>query len=209
MAERRRRSPAERPRDVPVGAALGAAKPPVSALPYATRRQLVAVGRARPEVLVAAFPLASGGEVLFQLLDEGELRRGGVYLLPAGGREARAPRFDELFREVAFRAREPGRARALGRLVERARLWARATRPRLSPVVLRRLGRLGAAAGRLDAGQQASGLAADALVLSLALVFASEEERYQRPRYKGCDLAAERVMELLRIGSRPGEAAAP
>lgn len=155
------------------------------------------MGRARQEVLVAAFPLASGGEVLFQLVDEGELRRGGVYLLGAPDAPARAPRFDELFREVAFRASPAPRARKLARLVERARTWARATRPRISPTVLRRLERLGAAARALDTGRPPAGLAADALVLSLALVFASEEERYPRPRYKGCDVAAGRVLELL------------
>ena len=166
--------------------------------PYPTRRQLVAVGRGRQEVLVAVFPLRSGGDVLFQLADEGELRRGGVYLQPPGVVEARAPRFDELFREVAFRAGEPRTARSLARLFERARRWAKATRPRLTPGVLRRLELLGTAASKLDGRGREGSLASDALVMAFALVFASEEERYPRPRYKGCDIAADRVLELVR-----------
>jgi len=164
---------------------------------YATRRQQVTVGRKRAEVFVAAFPVASG-EVLFQLADEGELRRGGVYLLPRGAERAHAPRFDEIFRDVAGKARSP-LARGLRPLVERAQRVARATRPRLTPSILSRIVKLGLAAARLDARHEGSvpGLPCSVLVLALALIFVSEEERYPRPRFKGSDVARERLLELL------------
>ncbi len=165
---------------------------------YTTRRQSVVVGRSRAAVLVAAFPVASGGEVLFQLADEGELRRGGVYVLAAAEEHARAPRFDELFRDLAAKARSKPLAKSLRPLVARARSVARATRPRLTPRTLARLVKLGAAGARLDSKhERIPGLPVDALLLALALVFASEEERYPRPRYKGSDVAVERIMELL------------
>jgi hypothetical protein len=163
---------------------------------YETRRQTVLVGKKRADVLVAAFPVASG-EVLFQLVDEGDLRRGGVYVLPRGESAAIAPRFDELFRDVAAKARAPEVARALRPLVERAQRVARATRPRLTANVLGRLVKLTRAGARLDERHTLPGLPCDVLVLSLALVFASEEERYPRPRYKGSDVARERLVELL------------
>jgi hypothetical protein len=164
---------------------------------YVSRLELVQVGRDRRRVLCAAFELPSGGEILFQLADEGSLRRGGVYWLPRGAALARAPRFDELFREVVARAARPSSARRLASLIERARRWALATRPRLTPRVLRRFTALGKAARRLDAGVTEGRVPADALVLAFALVFASEEERYPRPRYRGCDVAFDRVVELL------------
>jgi hypothetical protein len=164
-----------------------------------TRRDSVVCGRSLREILVAAFPLASGGEVLFQLADEGTLRRGGVYVRARGGGEARAPRFDELFRDVAAKAREPRLARALRPLVVRAQRVARATRPRLTPAALRGIERLAAAGAKLDVrfADAVPGLPADAALLALALVFASEEERYPRPRYRGSDVAVERVLELI------------
>jgi len=168
------------------------------ALSYTTRRQSVQVGRRRSEVLVAVFAVASGGEVLLQLADEGPLRRGGVYVLRDREQDARAPRFDELFRDVAAKARSSRLARALEPLIARARSAARATRPRLTPRVLARLEKLAAAGARLARRHEdAPGLPLDALLLALALVFASEEERYPRPRYKGCDVASERILELL------------
>jgi hypothetical protein len=165
---------------------------------FAFRTQLVLVGRKSQEVSIAAFPLAWGGEVLFQLIDEGDLRRGGVYLLGPGEAHGRAPRFDELFRDVAAKARVSGLAKPLGRLVERARTAARGTRPRVTPAALTRLVALGPASERIaEKFPEIPGLPLDALVLSLALVFASEEERYPRPRYKGCDVARQRIVELL------------
>lgn len=149
-------------------------------------------------MLVAAFPVASGGEVLFQLADEGELRRGGVYVQRSPEADALAPRFDELFRDLASKARSKLLARSLRPLVRRARSVARATRPRLTPGALDRLTRLSEAGARLDRRHEAvPGLPLDVLLLSLALVFASEEERYPRPRYKGSDVAVERILELL------------
>ncbi len=165
---------------------------------YETRRQTVLVGKKRADVLVAAFPVASG-EVLFQLVDEGQLRRGGVYVLPRGEGAAHAPRFDELFRDVAAKARSTVLARALRPLVERAQRVARATRPRLTARVLGQLEKLTRSAARLDTrhAKTLPGLPCDVLVLTLALVFASEEERYPRPRFKGSDVARERLVELL------------
>jgi hypothetical protein len=170
---------------------------------YETRRQAVRVGKNRATVLVAAFPLAAGGEVLFQLADEGDLRRGGVYLLASSAlassdEAARAPRFDELFRDVASKARSRSLGRALRPLVERAQKVACATRPTLTPRVLGRIVKLAAAAAALDRRHvDVPGLPVETLILALALVFASEEERYPRPRYKGSDVARERLLELL------------
>jgi hypothetical protein len=170
---------------------------------YETRVQAVRVGRKESRVLVAAFPVRDG-EVLFQLTDEGELRRGGVYLLAKGETEARAPRFDELFRDLAAKGGSPRLARSLRPLVRKARTVARATRPRLAPSALARLEELGERGARLAKGHPAApGIPIDALVLALALVFASEEERYLRPRYRGCDMAFERVMELLETRGKP------
>jgi len=176
---------------------------------YETRRQRVAFGRKRASVLVAAFRVPSGAEVLFQLADESGLTRGGVYLLDAGqGAEdaARAPRFDELFRDLAAKARSQPLARALGPLIARAQSAARATRPRLGPGALARLERLAAAGARLASRHEgAPGLPLDALLLALALVFASEEERYPRPQKRGSDMAFERIVELLAAGISGGK----
>src|SRR5579872_2660732 len=101
---------------------------------YETRLETVHSGKRATRILVAVFPLASDGEVLVQLADEAGLRRGGVYLR-GPGRPPRAPRFDEVFRDVAAKARHPALRRALVPLVERARKAARATRPRLTPGV--------------------------------------------------------------------------
>src|SRR5258708_5342742 len=63
---------------------------------------------------------------------------------------------------------------------------------------LYRLPEVAAAGTGLHSRREAvPGLPLDALLLTLALVFASEEERYPRPRYRGSDVAVERILELI------------
>lgn len=167
---------------------------------YAIRRQQVAVGRRRAEVLVAVFPLQGGGAACLQLQDEGSLRRGGVYLLERDdpARAGIAPRIDELVRGLRHAARDGGRARALRRLLPRAAAVARATRPRLGPGVLRRIEALLRAGRALDArAPEQEGLGAEALLAACLLLFVSEEERYPPPRWRGGQLLLERLLDAL------------
>ncbi len=156
-------------------------------------------------VLVAAFPLRGGGAACLQLHDEEGLRRGGVYLLAVDdpGAPARAPRFDELFGDLAAKLRaDPALRPPLLALLARARAAARAARPRLEPAALDELAAVLAAAADLDAGAGAppSGFTLEELVASCLLIFVSEEERYPRPRYQGADLAWERLVSAVGVG---------
>lgn len=165
--------------------------------PYAVRRQAVATGPER--VLVAVFPLAGGGAACLQLQDEGQLRRGGVYLLGEDHEDAPgvAPRFDELFGELAARKDDAPR---LEQLLREAQAAARATRPRLDPEALEGLLAIARAAAALDRGAAAGrggSLSAEALIVACMLIFVSEEERYPRPRYRGSDVALETLLEVL------------
>lgn len=164
--------------------------------PYVVRRQAVATGPER--VLVAVFPLEGGGAACLQLQDEGPLRRGGVYLLAEDHEDAPgiAPRFEELFGEVAARKADGPR---LEQLLREAHAAARATRPRLGPEALEGLMRVARAAAALDrgAGPRQGSLSAEALVVACMLIFVSEEERYPRPRYRGSDVALETLLEIL------------
>ena len=154
------------------------------------------------EVLVAAFPLLGGGAACLQLQDDGELRRGGVYLTPEddAGCPAVAPRFDELFADAAGKlAQDPSLRGLLVGLLERARDAARACLPQLSPEALAALMDLGREAHDLEArAPSAQGAFTwEALVLCATLIFVSEEERYPRPRYKGADVALERFLDVI------------
>ena len=165
----------------------------------------MAVGRQAAEVLVAVFPLSRGAACL-QLQDEGQLRRGGVYLLrrddPA--EPGIAPRIDELVRALRHAARAPRRAATWRRLLARAAAAARATRPRLGPGALRRIEAVLRAARALDApagpgpsettGGGPGETTAEALLAACLLLFVSEEERYPPPRYRGGELLLERLL---------------
>ena len=153
-------------------------------------------------MLVAVFPLERGGAACFQLQDEGELRRGGVYLTRADdpAAEAVAPRFDELFAEAARKLAGDDPLQAdLVKLLVRGRDVARGCLPRLDPESLDALLALGreAAAFEQRAPSGEAGFTWEELVLSAALIFVSEEERYPRPRYRGGDVALERFLEVL------------
>lgn len=146
------------------------------------------------------FPLANGGAACLQLQDEGDLRRGGVYLLAQDDpeRTATAPRFDELFADTSSKlAAHPDLAEPLAGLLLAARDAAKACRPRLTPEALAALGEVAQAAAVLDArAPTAAGTYTwEELLVSCMLIFVSEEERYPRPRYKGGDLALERLIE--------------
>lgn len=162
--------------------------------PYPVRRQRVRVGSEPAEVLVAVFPLRSGGAACLQLQDEGRLPRGGVYLLvkddPA--EPGIAPRIDELARGLqGVVGADARRARTLERLLRRAAKVARATRPRLSPGTLRRMGAL---------VRSAHALGCEPLLAALLLLFVSEEERYPSPPHRGAELLLERLLGLLPSG---------
>ncbi len=153
------------------------------------------------DVLVAVFPLASGRVACLQMQDEGDLRRGGVYLAPADDPEceAIAPRFDELFADAAHKVAGDSALRAvLVDLLERARDVARGCVPRLSPESLAALTDLGREANAIEEHAPAqAGFAWEELVVCVVLIFVSEEERYPRPRYKGGDLALQRFLDVL------------
>lgn len=170
---------------------------------------------------VAVFPLrASGGAVCLQLQDEGKLRRGGVYLLEVDEAEhlAFAPRFDELFADLAAKvSQQPEFQAPMLALLERAHALARRCHPRLTAETLAELGDLaleGAALTRAHPELPGS-FTPEALLLIQLLIFVSEEERYPRPRYRGGDVAWERLRETLPAcsatvlepagGSRAGE----
>jgi hypothetical protein len=166
---------------------------------YATRQEEVRSGGRRSRILVAAFPLAAGGEALIQLRDEPGLPRGGVYLLAPGETAARAPRFDELFLDLRAKAARRELRAPLARLLERARDVARAARGRPSPSAFARIAALGRAGARIDRRltKPAPGLPVEVVLVALLLVFVSEEERYPRPRHSGADMALGRAMEAL------------
>lgn len=166
---------------------------------YAVRRQ--AVG-GQGDVLVAVFPLEGGGAACLQLQDEGPLRRGGVYLLAEDDPAAPgvAPRFEELFGELAAKAAEPPLRAGLERLLREGQAAAAATRPRLDPTALERLLEVGRAAARLDrdrARPAPGALSVEATVVACTLIFVSEEERYPRPRFRGSLVALETLLEVL------------
>jgi hypothetical protein len=151
-------------------------------------------------VLVAAFELASGGAACLQLQDEGELRRGGVYLVPTDDPAcpAVAPRFDELFADAARKvSAAPGLGDPLRELLTRARDVARACRPRLTPEALADLEELARAARAHEDEAAPGAFTLEELVVCALLIFVSEEERYPRPRFRGGDVALERFLELL------------
>ncbi|MCO5168524.1 MAG: hypothetical protein M9894_19465 [Planctomycetes bacterium] len=182
-----------------------------AASPYAVRRQ--AVTGAAGTVLVAVFPLEGGGAACLQLQDEGALRRGGVYLLAEDDPAAPgvAPRFEELFGELAAKARDPRLRAALERLLREGQAAAVATRPRLDPPALERLLAVGRAAARLDrrrARPAPGALSIEATVVACTLIFVSEEERYPPPRWRGSLVALETLLEVLGA-SNPSRGNAP
>ncbi|MCA8924895.1 MAG: hypothetical protein KDD82_24000 [Planctomycetes bacterium] len=160
------------------------------------------------ELPVAAFPLASGGAACLQLTDVGPLRRGGTYLVEAEGAPGVAPRFDELFRQAASVAQAPAGRAALEALLAEAKRLAEATRPRLEPPTLEGLAQLFARAhelgAELDSPSGPWGL--EALTAAVALIFVSEEERYPRPKFQGCQVAYARFLECLPDATGRGEA---
>jgi hypothetical protein len=173
--------------------------------PYTVRLLPVRVGSSERSVLVAAFPLEGGGAACIQLRDHDELRRGGVYLTRPAQADlpALAPRFDELFADAAvkLRARDGLRAPLLD-LLRRARDVARRSRPRLEPPVLEAIAAIAREAVKLERACQEAGplpgaFSLEALVVCLLLIFVSEEERYPRPRFRGGDVALERLLEAL------------
>jgi hypothetical protein len=166
---------------------------------YVTREQEVRSGRRCTRLLVAAFPLAAGGEALIQLRDEPGLPRGGVYLLAPGETAARAPRFDELFLDLRAKAAGRELRAPLARLLERARDVARAVRAKPTPRALARIAALGRAGARIDRrlAKPAPGLPVEVVLVAMLLVFVSEEERYPRPRHSGADMALGRALEAL------------
>lgn len=173
----------------------------MSALPYAARVQQVLVGPTPRGLLLAVFPLASGGAVGLQLQDEDELRRGGVYWLPDDDPDqpARAPRFDELFADLALKLRErPSLRREFLPLFPRALEAAQACLPELTPEALEVLSQLQGEARALDPDNVLGGpFSLEAQLLISLLIFVSEEERYPRPRYKGGAVALERLFQAV------------
>ena len=153
---------------------------------------------------MAVFPLACGGAACLQLSDEAGLRRGGVYLLARDDPSlpGRAPRFDELIGDLAHKLRGAPALRApLLSLLERARQAARATRPRLDPQALGEVAAVARDAAALE-GPPGEGFSVEELVVACLLIFVSEEERYPRPRYRGCDVAWERLQAMVGIRNR-------
>jgi hypothetical protein len=160
----------------------------------------VAVGREARHVLAAVFSLQGGGAACLQLQDEGDLRRGGVYLLERDDPDEAgvAPRFDELFADAALKSRQPEVGRRLVALLQQAREAALQTRPRLEPAALEAIGRVAGEAAQLDAeGELPGPYRAEELVLACLLIFVSEEERYPRPRYQGCEVALQRFLDAV------------
>lgn len=149
---------------------------------------------------MAAFPLRGGGAACLQLQDEQGLRRGGVYLCARDDpvHPARAPRFDELFADAARKLQaDPALRGPLLATLEAAHAAARATRPRLDPAALEAIVATLEAAARLAPPDPQGGLTPEELVACCLLIFVSEEERYPRPRYRGADLAWERLTDAL------------
>ena len=169
---------------------------------YVVRQQGARIGHRRASLLVAVFPLRQAGALCFQLQDEGDLRRGGVYLVERDDPEALAwaPRFDELFADMAAKLQHTPQLREplLG-LLKAGQGVARRCVPRLDPETLEELGSLAEEALALEQRQPElpGGFSLEALVMVFALIFVSEEERYPRPRYKGCDLTYERLLEVV------------
>lgn len=159
------------------------------------------MGREPRQVLVAVFPLRGGGAACLQLQDQDELRRGGVYLLERDdpAQPAVAPRFDELFADAALKSRAAPVREALLALLEQAKQAAQDTRPRLEPAALERIAEVAAQAADLDAAQPdlPGPYSAEELILASLLIFVSEEERYPRPRYQGCQVALDRFLDAL------------
>jgi hypothetical protein len=151
-------------------------------------------------VLAAVFPLANGGAACLQLQDQGSLRRGGVYLVAKDDplEPAVAPRFDELFADVASKIRLHESLRTeLAAVLIQARDAAKGCQPRLTPDSLAGLVDVFAAARRFDSQAPASQgtYSWEELIVSFMLIFVSEEERYPRPKYRGGDMALERLSE--------------
>lgn len=149
------------------------------------------------------FPLHGGGAAHLQLQDEGELRRGGVYLASEDDSSfpAIAPRFDELFADAAHKLADAPELRpVLVDLLERARDAARACLPQLSPEALAELVDLGREARLLEerAPSAEGTFTWEELTVCTSLIFVSEEERYPRPRYRGGDVALERFLDVIR-----------
>tara|TARA_R110002072_G_scaffold73506_1_gene175003 strand:- start:3117 stop:3647 length:531 start_codon:yes stop_codon:yes gene_type:complete len=172
----------------------------VSDLGYTTRLQPVLVGATPRPVLLAVFRLRDGAAVGLQLQDHEELRRGGVYWLAEDDPEVptRAPRFDELFADLAAKLRERPSLRAdYLPLFPRALEAAQACRPDLTPEALARIAGLQAEAAALDPGDLPGAFSLEAQLLISLLIFVSEEERYPRPRYKGGAVALERLFQAV------------
>jgi hypothetical protein len=178
-------------------------------LAYSVREQRVQVG-GDTTVLAAIFPLVGGGAACLQLQDQGALRRGGVYLLAKDDPQhpAIAPRFDELFADVASKIRAHAALQEeFGALLVRARDAAKTCQPRLTPEALQGLVEVFEAASGLD-GRAPAGdgeFSWEELVVSFMLIFVSEEERYPRPKFRGGDMALARLAEATGLalpGSR-------
>lgn len=159
------------------------------------------VGATECDLLLAIFPLSQGaGAVGFQLQDEHELRRGGVYWLPEDDatRAAYAPRFDELFADLAAKLsaapelREPVRD-----LLRQAHALSTRCLPRLTPETLSEIARLALAAAALDRPELPGAFPLEASWLCFLLIFVSEEERYPKPKYKGADVLLERLLDVV------------
>jgi len=160
----------------------------------------VSIGGGVGRVLAAVFALRGGRAACLQLTDEAELRRGGVYLLERDDAAAPgiAPRFDELFADAAVKCRRPGVRGRLLELLERARVAAEGTRPRLEPAGLEAIASVVADAAALDgAGELPGPFTLEELVAAALLIFVSEEERYPRPRYRGCGVALARFRDAI------------
>ena len=85
-------------------------------------------------------------------------------------------------------------------LLDQAARAAGATRPRLEPDGLEEIGAVARQAADLDQGGALPGsYSAEELVVAALLIFVSEEERYPRPRYRGCQVALERFREALGV----------
>lgn len=172
-------------------------------LAYSTRLQQVLVGPNPRGILLAVFRLQDGSAVGLQLQDHEELRRGGVYWLVEDDPQvpAHAPRFDELFADLAakLRVRPELRSEFLA-LFPRALEAAQACRPDLTPAALEAIAGLQAEAAGLEQGLEVElpgAFSLEAQLLISLLIFVSEEERYPRPRYRGGAVALERLFEAV------------